>query len=126
MVYQSLEDLKAACMEAAEGDCKVEDFEVGVFSGNYMTCVPENYFEHLSQLRRGKNAQSAANGLTTIASENPAGNAVVVANSGPVNVVQASGDSDAGMNRNNVVGPEYEEDIRLATFQDAAAVFTTN
>lgn len=124
MVYQGLDDLTAACVEAAEGDCQVEAFEVGVFCGNYMTGVPENYFEHLSQLRQGKKAQAAKAGLTAIAPGDAPGNAVVVANSGPVNVVQASTDDDAATNGNSNVNPNYGEDIRFVTINDILRCFS--
>lgn len=70
VIFQDLEDLNAACMEAAEGPTKVQDFEVGVFSGKYSTEVPEGYFEHLSNLRGNKDKV----------------NGTVVVNGGPVNV----------------------------------------
>ncbi|RYP68989.1 hypothetical protein DL769_005376 [Monosporascus sp. CRB-8-3] len=54
VIFQDLGDLTAACIEAAEGESEVQDFEVGVFSGKYITEVPEGYFEHLSNLRGNK------------------------------------------------------------------------
>ncbi|KAI0480221.1 nucleophile aminohydrolase [Xylariaceae sp. FL0804] len=53
IVYQDLDDLKAACLEASvKTPCEVQGFEVGVFCGTYQTEVPERYFEHLDELRR--------------------------------------------------------------------------
>ncbi len=104
VIFQSLEDLQAACIEAAEGESKVKGFEVGVFCGKYITDVPEGYFEHLSRLR-GKKAKKTA----VVAAEEEAGaSAVLIANSGPVNVVV----EDDGAVRNGVESPQYREDIR--------------
>lgn len=53
VVYQSLEDLTAACTDAAyETDTGAPTkFEVGVFCGSYVTPVRDGYFEHLERLR---------------------------------------------------------------------------
>ena len=54
VVYQSLDDLKAACIDAAKEANSVdapENFEVGVFCGTYITPVDERYFGHLEKLR---------------------------------------------------------------------------
>lgn len=86
VVYQSLDDLKAACFDAAGPNNDVNDFEVGVFCGKYKTEVPEGYFEHLSRVQGAKKkAKAVAN----------------VASSGPTN------DS-----RNGLMSPEHREDIR--------------
>jgi len=53
VVYQDLEDLKAACAELSPRDPKTQDFEVGVFCGKYCTPVPDGYLEHLDE-QRGK------------------------------------------------------------------------
>ncbi|KAK2594856.1 hypothetical protein QQS21_007406 [Conoideocrella luteorostrata] len=87
VIFQDLEDLKAACHEAAEGTSQVQDFEVGVFCGQYVTDVPEGYFTHLSEIRNGKQGQNG-----------DAGN--VVASSGPVNGSMPK-------------VPEHREDISL-------------
>jgi amidophosphoribosyltransferase len=106
--------LKAACIEAAEGECKVKDFEVGLFNGKYITEVPEGYFEHLRQLRGKKKAVVGM-------SEEPAGRAMLVANSGPMDVAlrQQKGPDDDGARVNGMKGPEYREDIRCVVFDDA-------
>ena len=74
--------LKAACMEAADSTSKVQDFEVGVFCGKYVTEVPEGYLEHLSDIRVGKPRQK--NAVTNI---KPGGDeqGAVIASSGPTN-----------------------------------------
>ncbi|KAF7898433.1 hypothetical protein EAF00_004879 [Botryotinia globosa] len=51
VIYQSLEDLKAACAELSPRDPKTQEFEVGVFCGTYVTPVQDGYFEHLEQIR---------------------------------------------------------------------------
>ena len=54
VVYQSLDDLKAACTDAAREANSVDapkDFEVGVFCGSYITPVSEKYFTHLERIR---------------------------------------------------------------------------
>lgn len=89
IVFQGLEDLKAACMDAADSKSQVEDFEVGVFCGKYVTDVPRGYFDHLSDLRKGK--KDAA--------------------SGPVNVPAGGGDAKP----NGVKIPEHREDIRYVS-----------
>ena len=49
VIYQSLSDLKAACAELSPR--KDQDFEVGVFCGNYVTPVEDGYLEHLEKVR---------------------------------------------------------------------------
>lgn len=53
VIYQTLPDLEAACAELSPRgiDCY---FESGVFSGCYVTGVPEGHFEHLERVR-GRN-----------------------------------------------------------------------
>ncbi|KAL9103235.1 MAG: hypothetical protein Q9163_001722 [Psora crenata] len=52
VIYQTLSDLVAACAELSPRgrDC---NFESGVFSGCYVTGVPDGYFEHLERVRGG-------------------------------------------------------------------------
>lgn len=50
VIYQSLDDLKAACAELSPRG-PTQEFEVGVFCGKYVTPVTEGYFEHLEKLR---------------------------------------------------------------------------
>lgn len=93
----TLEGLKAACRDAADKDSKVEDFEIGVFNGNYVTGVPEGYFEHLSSMRKGKKRKADTLDLAMNGSTDSSGDPMVVANSGPVYGAD----------------PEYREDIRF-------------
>ncbi|KAI1501241.1 amidophosphoribosyltransferase [Biscogniauxia marginata] len=108
VIFQSLEDLKAACIEATEGESKVTDFEVGVFCGKYITEVPEGYFEHLSRVRGKK-------GKIAVEEEAGAGKAMLVASSGPVNVSpgQQGQSEDDGAVGSGMKSPEYRDDINL-------------
>lgn len=76
VIYQDLDDLKAACTEASPDHQKITDFEVGVFCGNYQTDIPEGYFDHLNESRGTKRKATVVNGTSK----------VLVANGGPVNV----------------------------------------
>ncbi|CZR51526.1 probable amidophosphoribosyltransferase [Phialocephala subalpina] len=49
VIYQSLDDLKAAC--AMESPRKNQQFEVGVFCGKYVTPVDDDYFQRLEKVR---------------------------------------------------------------------------
>ncbi|KAI4117484.1 MAG: hypothetical protein LQ338_007547 [Usnochroma carphineum] len=54
VIFQDLEDLKAACSEAMVSEStprEGRDFEVGVFCGKYVTPVDEGYFQHLEEVR---------------------------------------------------------------------------
>ena len=54
VVYQTLDDLKASCADAADEAGAVgapRNFEVGVFCGTYITPVERGYFEHIEQIR---------------------------------------------------------------------------
>ena len=54
VIYQNLDDLKAACAEAVVPGApprKNQEFEVGVFCGKYVTPVDDAYFLHLEQVR---------------------------------------------------------------------------
>ncbi|KAL2191936.1 Amidophosphoribosyltransferase [Thermothelomyces heterothallicus CBS 203.75] len=78
VIYQDLDDLKSACMEAAPGG-RVTDFEVGVFCGKYRTPVPEGYFEHLNE-SRGKKRKIAEQAVPTPST--------APGNGGPVNLAK--------------------------------------
>ncbi|KAG6063490.1 hypothetical protein E4U32_001183 [Claviceps aff. humidiphila group G2b] len=99
LVYLTLEGLKAACRDAADKDSKVEDFEIGVFNGNYVTGVPEGYFEHLSSMRKTKKRKADTLDIAMNGSTDASGDPMVVANSGPVYGAD----------------PEFREDIRFVT-----------
>ena len=54
VIYQNLDDLKAACAEAVVPGARPrenQEFEVGVFCGKYVTPVDDAYFVHLEQVR---------------------------------------------------------------------------
>lgn len=137
VIFQDLADLKASCLEAAEGPTEIEDFEVGVFCGKYVTDVPDGYFEHLSKLR-GKERSTVARAME--AGVSGPGHATVVTNSGPVNVASRRPDDDdddagEGGDEHNGSRPEQREDIRYVSgcsvvgpclLTDAPAVFTTS
>lgn len=108
VIFQDLDDLKAACIEAVEDTSEVEDFEGGVFCGKYITDVPEGYFEHLSALRKGKRAQRAS--VTNIKAGGDEGG--VVTSSGPVNGVPGGDEENTLRDANIIKTPEYREDIR--------------
>ncbi|PTB81842.1 Amidophosphoribosyltransferase [Trichoderma longibrachiatum ATCC 18648] len=101
VIFQSLDDLKAACVEAAGEGSEVKEFEVGVFSGKYITDVPEGYFEHISQLR-GKNKKRKAN----------CSESMLIANGGVVNMAPGQNGAQGNGARNGVVSPSYREDIK--------------
>ncbi|OAQ97594.1 hypothetical protein LLEC1_04014 [Akanthomyces lecanii] len=88
LIYQALDDLKAACFEAIEGETQITDFEVGVFSGKYQTDVPESYFQHLSELRaaKGQKRKTAEDAVEGADSKK----LTLVGNSGPVNEAMTS------------------------------------
>lgn len=80
LIYQSLDDLKAACFEAIEGPTEITDFEVGVFCGKYQTDVPESYFDHIAELRaRGKKRKNPEEEISGM--KKP----TLVGSAGPVN-----------------------------------------
>ncbi|RFU33695.1 hypothetical protein B7463_g2611, partial [Scytalidium lignicola] len=62
VIYQSLEDLVAACAELSPRDPKTQEFEVGVFTGKYCTPVDEGYLEHLEEVRGEKKKNKQTNG----------------------------------------------------------------
>ncbi|XXH05893.1 hypothetical protein Hte_012334 [Hypoxylon texense] len=77
VIYQDLDDLKAACAELSPSNGPKE-FEVGVFCGTYVTPVPEGYFEHLNEIRGTKrkhapHAQLASSGPTIVVSGSQTG-----------------------------------------------------
>lgn len=114
LVFQSLDDLKDACTEAAGGDSDVTDFEVGVFCGKYKTEVPGDYFERRSnRLQESKKRKNAF----TEDEENETGarKMVVVANSGPMNVAGPRKAADKGLK-----SPEHQEDVSIYNYANKA------
>ncbi len=54
VIFQELDDLIDACRQAAPSDHTAresQDFQVGVFNGQYVTPVPNGYFVHLERVR---------------------------------------------------------------------------
>ncbi|KAJ3533132.1 hypothetical protein NM208_g8126 [Fusarium decemcellulare] len=51
--------LKAACIEAAQDQTPIKNLEVGVFTGKYVTGMPDGYLDNLSDLRSGRWQQKA-------------------------------------------------------------------
>ncbi len=96
IVFQDLDDLNAACTEASEGKSEVKDYEVGVFSGNYVTDVPEGYFEHLSNLRGNKDKGMFG------ASDSP-----VDVSAGPQMTPGQTSNGNGAL-----ASPEYSEDVK--------------
>ncbi|KOS23122.1 Amidophosphoribosyltransferase [Escovopsis weberi] len=95
IVFQDLEDMTAACIEAVESKSEVQGFEVGVFSGEYVTEVPEGYFEHLRELRGKKKKRGS------------------LMNGGPVNVSAGQTTPDNGnVTHNGLKSPEHCQDIK--------------
>lgn len=54
VIFQDLQDLIDACAELSPKGEEATKFEVGVFSGKYITEVPPGYFEHLDEVRGKK------------------------------------------------------------------------
>ncbi|RYP92080.1 hypothetical protein DL770_001810 [Monosporascus sp. CRB-9-2] len=122
VIFQDLDGkdgLKAACIEAAESTSQVEDFEVGVFCGKYVTEVPEGYFEHLSELRSGKREQKA--GVTIIKAGGDDGS--VITSSGPVNGPPERDEAGALRDANGIKTPEHREDISLYNIASELTVY---
>lgn len=114
VVYQTLDDLKASCTDAAKeaGNSDApRNFEVGVFCGSYITPVDEGYFDHLEsirgQSRKLKVADEArravAQGVASQDQLEMAANGVTVNSSGKV-VAAVNGNADAPTVRTNGVG----------------------
>ena len=71
VIYQSLSDLKAACAELSPR--KNQDFEVGVFCGNYVTPVEDGYLEHLEKVRGGTRKMKVLGGAREAVASGSAG-----------------------------------------------------
>jgi amidophosphoribosyltransferase len=81
LIFQTLDDLKAACVEASDGKTQVRDFEAGVFCGKYQSIVPPDYLERSRRLYESNKKRKAV----AITTEDGDGSAleVMVASSGP-------------------------------------------
>jgi amidophosphoribosyltransferase len=65
VIYQSLEDLVAACAELSPRDPKTQKFEVGVFNGEYVTPFSKGYIQHIESIR-GKSKQNGIKSGQTV------------------------------------------------------------
>jgi amidophosphoribosyltransferase len=83
LIFQTLDDLKAACTEAADPGSPVRDFEVGVFCGKYRSPLPADYLERSSRLY--KNAKLEPKSMVSTQKKGGSGTAPV-SSSGPVNI----------------------------------------
>ena len=126
VIFQSLEDLIDACRQAARPDYyrgESQDFEVGVFNGEYVTNVPEGYFEHLEQVRgeskKMKVLESArdkvAKGLADDADIQIATHGVDVTQDGKVVPSRAPSDHDDGSFANGDHPPPAGQSRRRRT-----------
>ena len=128
VIFQELDDLKEACAQAVVAGTtarKNQEFEVGVFNGEYVTPVPEGYFKHIENVR-GKtkkmkimeNAREAvANGLAGREEIQIATNGVEVNDDGKVIPAPASTtngafaiDGDGMLNTRNGNGKLKEDE----------------
>lgn len=71
VIYQSLEDLIDACKQESNNPA-VKQFEVGVFSGEYITGAKESYFEHLESTRRRNASAKSDSGVEQAAMDDVA------------------------------------------------------
>ncbi|KAI0379123.1 amidophosphoribosyltransferase [Hypomontagnella monticulosa] len=113
VIYQDLDDLKAACAELAAPDGPTQ-FEVGVFCGTYITPVPEGYFEHLNEVRGTKrkhatHAQISSSGPTLIVGGGQTG----TNGSTPLTAAPGAGKDLPEKMRNGAISPLVREDISL-------------
>ena len=128
VIYQHLDDLKAACAEAVVVDPpppnRVQDFEVGVFCGKYITPVDDAYFVHLEQVRgesrKLKVMESArtrvANGSANSEEFEMATNGVEVNNEGKVVPASPSPRSLVnGLSRIATNGQDMREEEEMAS-----------
>ncbi|KAI8958615.1 amidophosphoribosyltransferase [Daldinia sp. FL1419] len=113
VIYQDLDDLKAACLELAQPDGPTQ-FEVGVFCGKYITPVPEGYFEHLNQVRGTKrkhdtHAQISSSGPTMFTGGSQTGT-----NGLAPHAAAPGGEKETVEKlRNGAISPLIREDISL-------------
>ncbi|OTA56907.1 amidophosphoribosyltransferase [Hypoxylon sp. EC38] len=111
VIYQDLDDLKAACAELSPPNGPTE-FEVGVFCGKYVTPVPEGYFDHLNEMRGTKrkhatHAQISSSGPTIIVGGSQTG---INGSSSPAEVLGVKDPLEAV--RNGAISP-IRDDISI-------------
>jgi len=53
IIFQTLDNLTDTCAEVVRSQdlSEPQSFEVGVFCGQYVTPVPQDYFDHLEEIR---------------------------------------------------------------------------
>ncbi|KAI2619697.1 amidophosphoribosyltransferase [Hypoxylon sp. NC1633] len=112
VIYQDLDDLKAACAELAPPNGPTQ-FEVGVFCGEYVTPVPEGYLEHLNQVRGTKRkhstlAQVSSSGPTIVVSGEPNG-----LNGATSRAAALGGEKESPERASNVTASPMRDDISL-------------
>ncbi|KAL3960051.1 hypothetical protein ACCO45_005168 [Purpureocillium lilacinum] len=111
VIYQDLQDLKAACTEASPQN-QIKDFEVGVFCGKYKTPVPDGYFDHLNQMRGKKSKTVAVEGAHQPATAGNSGPVGTAADGSPV--VNGNGGRTTPVTvRMEPRSPEHREDVGL-------------
>lgn len=73
VVYQDLPSLKTACATAAVRRIPEtpKDFEVGVFSGSYITPVESDYFGHLERVRQESRRMKGVDTMRSSTVSNP-------------------------------------------------------
>ncbi|KAI1140740.1 amidophosphoribosyltransferase [Hypoxylon sp. FL0543] len=109
VIYQDLDDLKAACAELSPPNGPTE-FEVGVFCGKYVTPVPEGYFDHLNSLRgtkRKHHAQISSSGPTIVVGGSQTGT-----NGSTAHLGMLGGKDSLEITRNGAVSP-MRDDISI-------------
>lgn len=117
VVYQSLDDLRTACIDAAI-ESNAQDyptkFEVGVFCGTYITPVDNVYFEHLERVRgqtkklkiMDRARQAVAFGMAGEEEVRIAANGATVNEKGQV--VPADGSADPVQSRNGASSDRHK------------------
>ncbi|RDL36529.1 N-terminal nucleophile aminohydrolases (Ntn hydrolases) [Venustampulla echinocandica] len=120
VIYQSLEDLKAACASLSPRGPS-QEFEVGVFCGKYVTPVTKGYFEHLERLRGEGKRLKTLQGAKEAVCNGQAGerefelvtNGAVVNEHGEV-VPEGSNDDSTGYSNKD----RYREEPNASTVRD--------
>ncbi|KAM4059955.1 glutamine amidotransferase domain-containing protein [Hirsutella rhossiliensis] len=111
VIYQDLEDLKAACTESSPQG-HIKDFEVGVFCGEYKTGLPDGYLEHLDRIRK-KKSKPAAFASAQQPSTNGNGRPVHTVADSPPAIVNGRHDVASLASTIEPRSPEHREDVGL-------------